>query len=78
MATARACSYGGLLGRLRTDCTLVDSRRVGMKQSPSSRSAPSATGSGCPPDRDRWKAYLDTDDDVVMYCPECAQREFLD
>jgi hypothetical protein len=22
------------------------------------------------------RAYLDTDDEVVFYCPECAEREF--
>ena len=25
---------------------------------------------------ERWKAYLDTDDELVFYCPECAEREF--
>jgi hypothetical protein len=29
-----------------------------------------------PVDEDRWRAYLDTDDVVVFYCPECAEREF--
>jgi hypothetical protein len=23
-----------------------------------------------------WRAYLTTDDDVAVYCPECAGREF--
>jgi hypothetical protein len=27
-------------------------------------------------DEDRWRAYLDTDGVVVIYCPECAKREF--
>ena len=25
-----------------------------------------------------WRAYLDTDDELVFYCPECAEREFKD
>jgi hypothetical protein len=29
-----------------------------------------------PDDDDRWRAYLDTDDVVVIYCPDCAEREF--
>jgi hypothetical protein len=29
-----------------------------------------------PDDVDRWRAYLDTDDEVVIFCPECAEREF--
>jgi hypothetical protein len=24
----------------------------------------------------RWRAYLDTEDELVFYCPECAEREF--
>jgi hypothetical protein len=28
-----------------------------------------------PDDEERWRAYLDTDDEVVFYCPECAERE---
>jgi hypothetical protein len=31
-----------------------------------------------PDDADRWRAYLDTDDEVVIFCPECAAREFGD
>jgi hypothetical protein len=31
-----------------------------------------------PADEDRWKAYLETDDDVVFYCPDCAELEFGD
>jgi hypothetical protein len=27
-------------------------------------------------DQDRWRAYLDTDDELVFYCPDCAEREF--
>jgi DNA-directed RNA polymerase subunit RPC12/RpoP len=27
-------------------------------------------------DQSRWKAYLTDDDDVVIYCPDCAKREF--
>jgi hypothetical protein len=27
-------------------------------------------------DDERWRAYLDTDDELVFYCPECAEREF--
>jgi hypothetical protein len=29
-----------------------------------------------PADEDRWKAYLDKDDELVFFCPECAEREF--
>jgi hypothetical protein len=29
-----------------------------------------------PADDDRWKAYLDTDDEFVFDCPDCAEREF--
>lgn len=29
-----------------------------------------------PADEDRWGAYLDTDSELVFYCPECADREF--
>ena len=27
-------------------------------------------------DEERWSAYLDTDSEIVFYCPECAEREF--
>jgi hypothetical protein len=29
-----------------------------------------------PADEERWCAYLTDDDEVVSYCPECAEREF--
>jgi hypothetical protein len=29
-----------------------------------------------PADDERWRAYLDTDDQLVFYCAECAEREF--
>jgi hypothetical protein len=29
-----------------------------------------------PADDDRWRAYFDSDDKLVFYCPECAEREF--
>jgi hypothetical protein len=29
-----------------------------------------------PDDGDRWQAYFDTDDDLVFFCPECAERQF--
>jgi hypothetical protein len=29
-----------------------------------------------PADEDRRQAYLDTDDKLVFYCAECAEREF--
>ena len=29
-------------------------------------------------DGDRWRAYLSSDDEVVVYCPDCAGREFDD
>ena len=25
---------------------------------------------------DEWRAYLDVDDDLQVFCPECAEREF--
>ena len=25
---------------------------------------------------DEWRAYLDVDDDLPVFCPECAGREF--
>ena len=25
---------------------------------------------------DEWRAYLDVDDDLPVFCPECAEREF--
>jgi len=31
-----------------------------------------------PDDGDRWQAYFDADDELVFYCPECAEREFLE
>lgn len=27
-------------------------------------------------DEERCRAYLDTEDVLVFYCPECAEREF--
>ncbi|MGA8925563.1 MAG: hypothetical protein WB462_05030 [Solirubrobacterales bacterium] len=34
-----------------------------------------------PADRERWRAYLGADDldepaELVLYCPQCAEREF--
>jgi hypothetical protein len=29
-----------------------------------------------PADARRWRAYLDDDDFVRLFCPECAEREF--
>lgn len=31
-----------------------------------------------PGDEDRWRAYLDTDDELVFFCSECAEREFAE
>jgi hypothetical protein len=25
---------------------------------------------------DEWRAYRDVDDDLPVFCPECAEREF--
>jgi hypothetical protein len=25
---------------------------------------------------EEWRAYLDIDDDLPVFCPECAEREF--
>ena len=25
---------------------------------------------------DEWRAYLDVDDKLPVFCPECAEREF--
>jgi hypothetical protein len=27
---------------------------------------------------DEWRACLDVDDDLPVFCPECAEREFGD
>ncbi len=27
-------------------------------------------------DAERWKAYLTIDDELAVYCPACAKREF--
>ena len=27
---------------------------------------------------DEWRAYVDVDDELQMFCPECAEREFGD
>jgi hypothetical protein len=29
-----------------------------------------------PPDAAVWRAYLDDDGTAVMFCPDCADREF--
>lgn len=29
-----------------------------------------------PADPRRWRAYLDIHDEVKVFCPECAEREF--
>jgi hypothetical protein len=29
------------------------------------------------PDEDRWRCYR-VDDELVFYCPDCAEREFAD
>jgi hypothetical protein len=29
-----------------------------------------------PHDGERFRAYLTVDDEVAVYCPECAEREF--
>jgi hypothetical protein len=26
---------------------------------------------------DEWRAYLDVDDDLPVFCPECVEREFV-
>jgi hypothetical protein len=31
---------------------------------------------GADPEARGWRVYLDCDDNVVMFCPECAEREF--
>jgi hypothetical protein len=28
--------------------------------------------------RDRWRCYLDDEDNLYFYCPDCAEREFGD
>jgi hypothetical protein len=49
--------------------------RNGNRLSLSSRDAPSAANAGCPTTR-IVGAYSDTDDELVFFCPECADREF--
>jgi hypothetical protein len=29
-----------------------------------------------PHEAERWRIYLSSDDDLVVYCRECAEREF--
>jgi hypothetical protein len=29
-----------------------------------------------PPDAEGWRGYLDDDSAAVMFCPDCAEREF--
>jgi hypothetical protein len=29
-------------------------------------------------DEERWRTYLDTEDEIVFCCPDCAEREFGD
>ena len=33
-------------------------------------------GKGAEPRAEGWKGYLDDDDAVVLFSPECAEREF--
>jgi hypothetical protein len=42
-------------------------------RSPSPRGARMRRGLAA--DEERWRAYFDTDE-LVFYCPECAEREF--
>jgi hypothetical protein len=28
------------------------------------------------PDAEGWRGYLDDDGEAVMFCPDCAEREF--
>ena len=39
-------------------------------------SAPSAARSGCRSTMTAGAPTLDTEDDIVFYCPNCAEREF--
>jgi hypothetical protein len=29
-----------------------------------------------PGDEEHWQAHFDTDDELVFFCPECAEKEF--
>jgi hypothetical protein len=31
-----------------------------------------------PHERGRWRCYLDDEDNLVFFCPDCAVREFGD
>jgi RNase P subunit RPR2 len=31
-----------------------------------------------PTDAKRWRCYFDDEDNLVFFCPECAEREFDD
>jgi hypothetical protein len=31
-----------------------------------------------PADEERWRAYIDCDDEIQVFCPDCAVREFED
>jgi methylaspartate ammonia-lyase len=41
-------------------------------------SAPSAAGSRATTENaaDEWRAYRDISDELPVFCPECAEREF--
>jgi hypothetical protein len=39
---------------------------------------PECGGTWLPDDEERWRAYFDTDDVLVFYCPGCAERRFTD
>jgi len=41
-------------------------------------SAPSAAGSRARDENaaDEWRVYRDIDNDLPVFCPECAKREF--
>lgn len=33
-------------------------------------------GADSSPEASGWRAYLTIDDEAVVFCPECAEREF--
>ena len=55
---------------------------MGIEQEPKPGKAPAIAlicaecGAESPPDSAGWRAYLDADDTVAVFCPRCAEREF--
>lgn len=61
----------------RAQTTFLPQFKAPPSEGRSSTGAPSRTRPLCSThDDDRFRAYLTVDDEVAVYCPECADREF--